>query len=144
MSSGSEEAWTEITVFDGFRPPPWQKIIFVLSSGCESRDLQTKPSWIYFQSERGTDDGEGGARFREDRVSEKMHHCFSRKKTHTPKKSKTINYEYHFVHITKTQPDTMVPRQDKTRQKDVVKQVHNGKNEQTEKYLRGGTWLCWS
>lgn len=29
--------------------------------------------------------------------------------------------------------------QDKTRQKDVVKQVHNGKNEQTEKYLRFGT-----
>lgn len=89
MISGSEEAWTEITVFDGFRPPPPdRKLFFVLSSGCESRDLQTKPSWIYFQSERGTDDGEGGggARFREDRVSEKMHHCFSRRKTHTKKK----------------------------------------------------------
>lgn len=47
-------------------------------------------------------------------------------KKNTHQKSKTINYEYHFVHIAKTQPDTMLPFA--TRQKDVVKQVHNGKN----------------
>lgn len=104
-------------------PSPLDGKCFFLLSGCESRDLQTKPSWIYFQSERGTDDGEG-ARFREDRVSKKMDRCFPRK--NTPKKHVRVYYEYHSVHVTKAQPDTMLPFA--TRQKDVVKQVHKSKN----------------
>lgn len=66
-----------------------------------------------------------GARFREDRVCKKDAPLLPQKKN-THQKSKTINYEYHFVHIAKTQRDTMLTFA--TRQKDVVKQVHNGKN----------------
>lgn len=70
--------------------PPWQKKIFVLSSGCESRDLQTKPSWIYFQSERGTDDGEGGGGTlaRRSCLVKRCTTASPEKKTHTKKKAK--------------------------------------------------------
>lgn len=64
--------------------------MFVLSAGCDGGDVQTKPSWIYFQSEaereRDAMEGRGHSERDKDRVVER---CAT-----TPQEKIVTNYDY--------------------------------------------------
>lgn len=87
MSSGSEEAWTEITVFDGFRPPLDRKRFLFCRRDVKAVISRPNPAGSIFSLREGQTMVRGGGHAGAKIVfSEKMHHCFSRKKTHTKKK----------------------------------------------------------